>query len=142
MYDLHLVMFQKPQTISMSKEDHGARRRRKTTYLPPTLSLLQAPSDEVDSPSSNSNLTCANLGTVPMRRSLSDTDKNEEITKMLASKQKSWGNMSLYFGCRRHDLDYIFKDELMKAKVSGALSDVHVAFSREPGRPKVRTRQT
>lgn len=56
---------------------------------------------------------------------------------MLASKQKSWGNMSLYFGCRRHDLDYIYKDELMKAKVSGALSDVYVAFSREPGMPKV-----
>lgn len=73
-----------------------------------------------------------------MRRSLSDTDQNEEITKMLASRQKSWGNMTLYFGCRRYDLDYIYKDELVKAKLSGALTDVHVAFSREPCKPKVR----
>ena len=72
-----------------------------------------------------------------MRRSLSDTDDMEVRARILAAKQKMWGNMTLYFGCRRSDLDYIYKDELMRAKVSGALTDVHVAFSREPKKPKV-----
>ncbi len=74
-----------------------------------------------------------------MRRSLSDTDQNEELAKVIASKQKNLGDMTLYFGCRRHDLDHIYKDELVKAKVFGALNEVHVAFSREPGKPKVRS---
>ena len=73
-----------------------------------------------------------------MRRSLSDTDQNEELAKVIASKQKNLGNMTLYFGCRRHDLDHIYKDELVKARVFGALTDVHVAYSRDPPKPKVR----
>ncbi len=56
---------------------------------------------------------------------------------MLNAQQKLWGNSSLYFGCRRSDLDFIYKDELKRAKVSNALNDVHVAFSREPGKTKV-----
>ena len=56
---------------------------------------------------------------------------------MLAAKQKAWGSMSLYFGCRRSNVDYIYKDEMKKAQVSGAITDLHVAFSREPNKPKV-----
>lgn len=74
-----------------------------------------------------------------MKKSLSDNDDNEVLARVLAAKQKSWGNMTLYFGCRRHDLDYIYKDELMRAKVAGALTDVHVAFSRDLKKPKVCT---
>ena len=72
-----------------------------------------------------------------MRRSVSDADNTDEIAKMLAAKQKSLGNMSLYFGCRRSDMDHIYRDEMKKAQVLGALTDVHVALSREPERPKV-----
>ena len=73
-----------------------------------------------------------------MRRSLSDTDNADDIAKMLAAKQKAWGSFSLYFGCRRSNVDYIYKEELKKAQVSGALTELHVAFSREPNKPKVR----
>ena len=73
----------------------------------------------------------------PMKRSLSDHENAEVVAKILAAKQRSWGNMTLYFGCRRSDLDHIYKDELNRAKVAGALTDVHVAFSRDPKQPKV-----
>ena len=45
--------------------------------------------------------------------------------------------MELYFGCRRSNMDHIYKEELKKAHVSGALTEVHVSLSREPGQPKV-----
>ena len=73
-----------------------------------------------------------------MRRSLSDTDNTDDIAKMLAAKQKAWGSLTLYFGCRRSNVDYIYKEDIKKAQVSGALNEVHVAFSREPNKPKVR----
>lgn len=72
-----------------------------------------------------------------MKRSLSDHENAEMVAKILAAKQKSWGDMTLYFGCRRSDLDHIYKDELNRAKVAGALTDVHVAFSRDLKQPKV-----
>lgn len=46
--------------------------------------------------------------------------------------------MTLYFGCRRSNQDYIYKDEVMRAKVSGVLSEVNVGFSRDLKLPKVR----
>lgn len=74
---------------------------------------------------------------ITMRRSASDAEDTEKLSKVLALKQKQWGTMALYFGCRRSDMDYIYKEELKKAQVTGALSEVHVALSREPGQPKV-----
>ena len=79
------------------------------------------------------------LTPLPMRRSASDAGISEEIAKILVEKRKAWGSMTLYFGCRCSTLDHIYKEEMKKAKVSGALSDVHVALSREPGKPKVGT---
>lgn len=73
-----------------------------------------------------------------MRRSLSDADNTDDIAKMLAAKQKAWGNLTLYFGCRRSNVDYIYKEDMKKALISGALTQLHVAFSREPNKPKVR----
>ncbi len=107
------------------------RRRRNTAIEAPKLNLLQAPPGV-----SPSNSNSSTVGT-PMKRSLSDTDDNEVIAKIREAQQKQWGKMSLYFGCRRSDLDYIYKDELMRAKVSGALTHLHVAFSRELKKPKV-----
>ena len=76
-----------------------------------------------------------------MCRSISDVDdvSREEIARVLANRQKEWGALSLYFGCRRSDLDHIYKDELKKARVVGGLDNVHVALSREPEQPKVST---
>jgi len=37
----------------------------------------------------------------------------------------------LFFGCRRRDEDFLYKDELESLRDSGALTDLFVAFSRE-----------
>jgi cytochrome P450/NADPH-cytochrome P450 reductase len=47
------------------------------------------------------------------------------------------GRTTLFFGCRRPDHDYLYRDELEGHLETGALSALHVAFSREEGRPKV-----
>ncbi len=78
-------------------------------------------------------------GNLKMCRSISDVDdvSREEIARVLANRQKEWGTLSLYFGCRRSDLDHIYKDELKKAQVTGGLDNVYVSLSREPGQGKV-----
>ncbi len=74
---------------------------------------------------------------IRIRRSASDAGDKEELAKMLAAKKTAWGSIMLYFGCRRSNLDYIYREELMKAHISGALTKVNVALSREPNHPKV-----
>uniref|UniRef100_A0A8D0G724 Nitric oxide synthase n=1 Tax=Sphenodon punctatus TaxID=8508 RepID=A0A8D0G724_SPHPU len=45
--------------------------------------------------------------------------------------------MTLLFGCRRSDMDHLYKEETQEMKKKGVLSEVHVAFSRQPGQAKV-----
>ena len=40
------------------------------------------------------------------------------------------GETKMYFGCRRPNSDYIFKDILENGLKRGAISDLNVAFSR------------
>ena len=47
------------------------------------------------------------------------------------------GPTHLFFGCRRSDSDYIFKDKIEYGLASGCLSNLHVAFSREGKRQYV-----
>ncbi|KAG2226154.1 hypothetical protein INT45_003299 [Circinella minor] len=44
---------------------------------------------------------------------------------------KDVGKSVLFFGCRRHDQDFIYADELNGYADSGVLSSLHVAFSRQ-----------
>lgn len=39
--------------------------------------------------------------------------------------------MIIYFGCRHSHKDHIYKEELEKCKMNGALDEVYVAFSRD-----------
>ncbi len=39
--------------------------------------------------------------------------------------------MVLYFGSRHKDSDYLYKEELQSLQASGALSELHCAFSRD-----------
>nr|QCX35688.1 Nitric Oxide Synthase 2b [Nautilus pompilius] len=43
---------------------------------------------------------------------------------------------TLYFGCRQKTVDHIYRAELESAERTGALTNVHVAFSRQPGQQK------
>jgi cytochrome P450/NADPH-cytochrome P450 reductase len=47
------------------------------------------------------------------------------------------GRTSLYFGCRRPDHDWIYRDAMEGWARDGDLDALAVAFSREPGKPKV-----
>lgn len=105
------------------------RKRRQTSIIAPHTSQLIRHTTVIEAPVSTKPIT--------MRRSASDAEDTEKLSKILASRQKQWGTMALYFGCRRSDMDFIYKEELKKAQVTGALSEVHVALSREPGQSKV-----
>ena len=72
-----------------------------------------------------------------LRRSASDESQIKNIAEMVSARQSQWGTMSLYFGCRRSDIDYIFKEEITRAHLTGAINDVNIALSREPGVQKV-----
>ncbi|XP_039576696.1 nitric oxide synthase, inducible [Passer montanus] len=47
------------------------------------------------------------------------------------------GDMTLVFGCRRPDLDHIYREETEEMKRRGVLRDVYTAYSRLPGQEKV-----
>ena len=56
---------------------------------------------------------------------------------LLNLSTRKWGSMLLFFGCRNAKQDYIYEDEMAKAKDEGALTEIHLALSREPQQPKV-----
>ncbi|KAM5273466.1 nitric oxide synthase, inducible [Ctenodactylus gundi] len=47
------------------------------------------------------------------------------------------GRMTLVFGCRSPDEDHIYWEEMLEMAQKGVLHEVHTAYSRLPGRPKV-----
>jgi len=51
----------------------------------------------------------------------------------LLKKKEKLGEAILFFGCRSRDQDYLYEKELEAHLKSGALSTLHVAFSREAG---------
>lgn len=59
----------------------------------------------------------------------------EEICH-LRSKGIVLGDTTLYFGCRRSDVDYIYREELKAAESSESLKELNIAFSRDPNIPK------
>eukprot|EP00731_Ephydatia_muelleri_P022495 Em0015g78a len=115
--------------VSKPLEKPEDKRRRKTAFIPPKIIELLNTNNDEEAETSLPPPT-------PMRRSVSDTADNHTLAQMIAEKEKAWGAMELYFGCRTLDTDHIYKDEMSKARISGALTEVHVALSREPGYPK------
>ena len=51
-------------------------------------------------------------------------------------EKQNCGEITLYFGCRRSDHDYIYKEEIQKLLDANIISRHRVAFSREPSCPK------
>ena len=52
-------------------------------------------------------------------------------------QRKGWGDIYLYFGCRKSSVDNIYQQELEQAKQDGVIKEVYIALSREPDHPKV-----
>lgn len=61
-----------------------------------------------------------------MKQSKDDHEVEEEKTKLV------WGDVELFFGCRRRREDFLFEEELNAFERSGVLSSLQVSFSREP----------
>uniref|UniRef100_A0A452UBJ0 Nitric oxide synthase, inducible n=1 Tax=Ursus maritimus TaxID=29073 RepID=A0A452UBJ0_URSMA len=47
------------------------------------------------------------------------------------------GRMTLVFGCRRPGEDHLYREEMLEMAQNGVLHEVHTAYSRLPGQPKV-----
>ncbi|KAM5151113.1 nitric oxide synthase, inducible [Callospermophilus lateralis] len=47
------------------------------------------------------------------------------------------GHMTLVFGCRHPDEDHLYREEMLEMARKGVLHEVHTAYSRLPGKPKV-----
>ncbi|XP_074635667.1 nitric oxide synthase 3-like isoform X3 [Acropora palmata] len=63
-------------------------------------------------------------------------DLDTATIKCLSPAVNKLGSMSLFFGCRNSKQDCIHKDEMLKAKDEGVLTEIFFAFSREPDAPK------
>lgn len=46
--------------------------------------------------------------------------------------------MILVFGCRQSQIDHIYKEETIQARNKGVFQELYTAYSREPGKPKVK----
>lgn len=50
---------------------------------------------------------------------------------------KDWGTISLFYGCRRHEWDFLYRKEWEEYQQElGDVFKLFVAYSREPGQPK------
>lgn len=55
---------------------------------------------------------------------------------------KDWATMDLFYGCRRSDWDFLYKDEWESyARELDGKFNLHVAFSREPRKKKMYVQQ-
>lgn len=139
----------------------AGRRGFVSTVTAPVIKLLdvearpvQAPVSDIDDTESSSDSESSDeevkrgdkqvqfrvpktSGTFKLRRSASDEFQRKDLASLVAARGSHWGNMTLYFGCRRNDTDYIYREEIKRAQLTGAMGNVHVAFSRE-GPQKVR----
>uniref|UniRef100_A0A6T5WBT4 NADPH--hemoprotein reductase n=1 Tax=Chromulina nebulosa TaxID=96789 RepID=A0A6T5WBT4_9STRA len=64
-------------------------------------------------------------GIAPMRAML------QEIKYQKQNKDKSFGNVTLYFGCKNSNIDYIYRDEIEEFVKEKTITSLITAFSRE-----------
>jgi NADPH-ferrihemoprotein reductase len=64
-------------------------------------------------------------GIAPFRGMLQERSHQKTVQK------QNVGASVLYFGCKKRSLDYLYQEELAAFQRSGALTNLHLAFSRE-----------
>ncbi len=69
-------------------------------------------------------------GFVQERRFLLEQQKSASSSS--SSAQPLLAEAHLFFGCRRRDLDWIYRDEMEAAAKDGVVTSLELAFSREP----------
>lgn len=66
-----------------------------------------------------------------------EDEEKEPESKDIKSLPRQLGAMSLYFGCRQKNADWIYREEMQTAVTDAVLNDLVLAFSREHGEKKV-----
>ena len=74
----------------------------------------------------NPSIRSPGTGLAPMRALLQDRRWQAE-----QGKNGSAGTNTLYFGCQKSTVDFIYKDEIEAMAASKVISHLHLAFSRE-----------
>jgi len=57
--------------------------------------------------------------------------KGEFSNESVAGEEDQYGPMTLYFGCKARNWDYLYKEELLRYHDEKLIENYHVAFSRE-----------
>jgi NADPH-ferrihemoprotein reductase len=70
-------------------------------------------------------------GLAPFRGFVQEREALAAAPTLKLERSTKLGPGVLFFGCRREDMDYIYKEELETAVTNGALSELNVAFSRQ-----------
>lgn len=73
----------------------------------------------------------AGTGIAPFRSFWQHFEQMKSATKPIRL------DVTLIFGCRNSQLDFIYKSEVEELQKSGVIKRFHLALSREPGIPKV-----
>ena len=120
-----------PHNLLRSESDQGLlnvkKGGRQSLITPPSHSEL----DGVDTSSDSSE------SPKMLKRSMSLGDSSQKaISEMLATR-RDFGPMYLFFGCRQSNVDHLYKEDMRRAKLLGALDEFYVALSREDDLPKV-----
>ena len=64
-------------------------------------------------------------------------DKEMNNAKAVGVNGTGWAPMVLYFGCRRHDHDELYRNEIDQFVKDKAIDHYYAAYSREPNQEKV-----
>lgn len=98
----------------------GMRRVHPSAYVCVRPSTFRAPTN----PSLPMIMIGPGTGIAPMRALLQDR-------ALLMDAGENVGPTILFFGCKRQDQDFVYRDELQDYRDNGVLSELHLAFSRE-----------
>lgn len=80
----------------------------------------------------------AGTGIAPFRSFWQEKKYEKEVmTLSVGSKHINLAEMYLYFGCRRKNVDELYKDEILEMVNEKVITSYHPAFSREPDMKKV-----